>query len=184
MSGAQPLAGTMNEAAILIVEVRAERIARKVDEGYCDRISTDLDEALAWIDAAKGAGEGLSVGLVGNAAEVFAELAARGVVPDVVTDQTSAHDLLDYVPVGGLEELDALRLDDPEEYKRRSVETIMSHTQAILDLQAQGAICFDYGNNLRGQAEAGGLTVRDDDGHFDRSCSHETFPVLASKHLN
>ena len=166
MSGAQPLAGTMNEAAILIVEVRAERIARKVDEGYCDRMSTDLDEALAWIDGATGAGEGLSVGLVGNAAEVFAELATRGVVPDVVTDQTSAHDLLDYVPVGGLEERDALRLDDPEEYKRRSVETIMRHTQAILDLQAQGAICFDYGNNLRGQAEAGGLTVRDDDGGF------------------
>ena len=166
MSGAQPLAGTMNEAAILIVEVRAERIARKVDEGYCDRMSTDLDEALAWIDKATGAGEGLSVGLVGNAAEVFAELAARGVVPDVVTDQTSAHDLLDYVPVGGLEELDALRIDDPEEYKRRSVETIMGHTQAILDLQAQGAICFDYGNNLRGQAEAGGLNVRDDDGRF------------------
>jgi len=166
MSGAQPLAGTMIEAAILIVEVRAERIARKVDEGYCDRMSTDLDEALAWIDEATGAGEGLSVGLVGNAADVFAELATRGVVPDVVTDQTSAHDLLDYVPVGDLEELDALRLDDPEDYKRRSVETIMSHTQAILDLQAQGAICFDYGNNLRGQAEAGGLTVRDGDGQF------------------
>ena len=166
MSGAQPLAGTMIEAAILIVEVRAERIARKVDEGYCDRMSTDLDEALAWIDEATGAGEGLSVGLVGNAADVFAELATRGVVPDVVTDQTSAHDLLDYVPVGDLEELDALRLDDPEDYKRRSVETIMSHTQAILDLQAQGAICFDYGNNLRGQAEAGGLTVRAGDGQF------------------
>jgi urocanate hydratase len=166
MSGAQPLAGTMNEAAILIVEVRAERIARKVDEGYCDRMSEDLDEALRWIDEAKGGGEALSVGLVGNAADVFAELAARGVVPDVVTDQTSAHDLLDYVPRGDLAELDALRVSDPEEYQRRSVETIMRHTQAVIDLQGQGAVCFDYGNNLRGQAEAGGLTVRDAEGQF------------------
>ena len=166
MSGAQPLAGTMNDAAILIVEVRAARIARKVEEGYCDRMSTNLDEALKWIDKARSVGRGLSVGLVGNAAEVFAALAKRGVVPDVVTDQTSAHDLLDYVPVGDLDELDTLRNDNPDEYKRRSIETIMCHTQSILDLQAQGAICFDYGNNLRGQAEAGGLTVRDDDGHF------------------
>ncbi|MGD8331954.1 MAG: urocanate hydratase [Acidobacteriota bacterium] len=166
MSGAQPLAGTMNEAAILIVEVRAERIARKVNEGYCDRMSEDLDEALGWIDEAKQTGKGLSVGLVGNAADVFAELATRGVTPDVVTDQTSAHDLLDYVPQGELDELDELRIADPEQYKRRSVATIMRHTQAVIDLQAQGAICFDYGNNLRGQAEAGGLTVRDDDGEF------------------
>jgi urocanate hydratase len=166
MSGAQPLAGTMNDAAILVVEVRADRIARKVKEGYCDRMSADLDEALKWIDKARSAGRGLSVGLVGNAAEVFATLAKRGVVPDVVTDQTSAHDLLDYVPVGDLDELDTLRTDNPDEYKRRSIETIMCHVQSILDLQAQGAICFDYGNNLRGQAEAGGLTVRDDEGHF------------------
>ena len=166
MSGAQPLAGTMSEAAILIVEVRGERIARKVDEGYCDRMSESLDEALGWIDAAKRAGDALSVGLVGNAADVFAELAARGVVPDVVTDQTSSHDLLDYVPQGDLDELDELRLADPDEYKRRSVATIMRHTQAIIDLQGLGSVCFDYGNNLRGQAEAGGLTVRDDKGEF------------------
>jgi urocanate hydratase len=166
MSGAQPLAGTMNDAAILIVEVRADRIARKVEEGYCDRMSANLDEALKWIDKARSVGRGLSVGLVGNAAEVFATLAKRGVVPDVVTDQTSAHDLLDYVPAGDLDELDTLRNDNPDEYKRRSIETIMCHVQSILDLQTQGAICFDYGNNLRGQAEAGGLTVRDDEGHF------------------
>ena len=166
MSGAQPLAGTMSEAAILIVEVRADRIARKVEEGYCDRMSANLDEALAWIDEAKKARQALSVGLVGNAAEVFAELAARRVIPDVVTDQTSAHDLLDYVPEGDLDDLDTLRNADPEEYKRRSVATIMKHTQAIIDLQSQGAVCFDYGNNLRGQAEAGGLTVRDDAGEF------------------
>jgi urocanate hydratase len=156
----------MNEAAILVVEVRAERIGRKVKEGYCDRMSEQLDEALGWIDGAQRGGRGLSVGLVGNAADVFAELVARGVTPDVVTDQTSAHDLLDYVPSGDLEELDDLRRSDPREYKRRSVATIMRHTQAILDLQAQGAICFDYGNNLRGQAEAGGLTVRDERGEF------------------
>jgi urocanate hydratase len=166
MSGAQPLAGTMNEAAILIVEVRGERIARKVDEGYCDRMTTELDEALGWIDAAKSNGEPLSVGLVGNAADVFAELAARGVVPDVVTDQTSAHDLLAYVPQGDLDALDALRDADPGEYKRRSTASIVAHTQAMLDLQAQGAVCFDYGNNLRGQAERGGLEVRDERGAF------------------
>jgi len=125
MSGAQPLAATMNEAAVLIVEVRADRIARKVEEGYCDRMSDDLDEALGWIETARSAGEPLSVGVVGNAADVFAELATRGAVPDVVTDQTSAHDLLDYVPQGDLDELDALRRDDPDEYKRRSVDTIM-----------------------------------------------------------
>ncbi len=166
MSGAQPLAGTMAGAAILIVEVRAERIARKVEEGYCDRMSENLDEALGWIDEAKQSRQALSVGLVGNAADVFGELAARGIAPDVVTDQTSAHDLLDYVPSGDLDELDALRRDDPEEYKRRSVQTIMRHTQAIIDLQSHGAVCFDYGNNLRGQAEAGGLTVRDGEGSF------------------
>ncbi len=166
MSGAQPLAGTMNEAAILIVEVRGERIARKVDEGYCDRMTTDLDEALSWIDEATGSGTPLSVGLVGNAADVFSELAARRKMPDVVTDQTSAHDLLSYVPQGDLDDLDELRLADPTEYQRRSVATIMRHTQAILDLQRLGAICFDYGNNLRGQAEAGGLDVRDEEGAF------------------
>jgi len=166
MSGAQPLAGTMSEAAILVVEVRGERIARKVDEGYCDRMSESLDEALGWIDEAKRAGDALSVGLVGNAADVFAELATRGVVPDVVTDQTSSHDLLDYVPQGDLAELDELRFADPDEYKRRSVATIMRHTQAIIDLQGLGSVCFDYGNNLRGQAEAGGLTVRNDKGEF------------------
>ena len=148
-------------------------------------MSADLDEALKWIDKARSAGRGLSVGLVGNAAEVFATLAKRGVVPDVVTDQTSAHDLLDYVPVGDLDELDTRRHDNPDEYKRRSIETIMCHVQSILDLQTQGAICFDYGNNLRGQAEAGGLTVRDDEGHFlypgfvPVSYTHLTLPTKA-----
>jgi urocanate hydratase len=166
MSGAQPLAGTMNEAAILIVEVRPHRLARKVEEGYCDRQTTDLDEALAWIEKAKSAGDALSVGLLGNAADVYPALAQRGAIPDVVTDQTPAHDLLDYVPRGDLSELDELRHADPDEYKRRSLESMVAHTQAILDLQAAGAVCFDYGNNLRGQAEAAGLNVRGDDGNF------------------
>jgi urocanate hydratase len=166
MSGAQPLAATMNEAAALIVEVRPERIARKVAEGYCDRHATDLDEALEWIDEARSTGRGLAVGLEGNAAEVYPELARRGVVPDVVTDQTPAHNLLDYVPIGDLDELDDLRDDDPEEYRRRSLDACAKHVQAILDLQDAGAVCFDYGNNLRGQAERAGLVVRDDEGHF------------------
>jgi urocanate hydratase len=166
MSGAQPLAGTMNEAAILIVEVRPHRLARKVEEGYCDKQTADLDEALAWIEAARDAGKALSVGLLGNAADVYAELARRGAIPDVVTDQTPAHDLLDYVPRGDLAELDGLRGSDPAEYKRRSLETMAAHTEAILALQAAGAVCFDYGNNLRGQAEVAGLNVRDDNGNF------------------
>ncbi len=166
MSGAQPLAATMNEAACLIVEVRADRVARKVREGYCDRQTGSLEEALSWIEQARSARQGLSVGLVGNAAEVYPELVVRGAIPDVVTDQTPAHNLLDYVPTGSLDELDALRLDDPAEYRRRSLDSIVAHTRAILDLQAAGAVCFDYGNNLRGQAERGGLTVRDESGSF------------------
>jgi len=166
MSGAQPMAATMNEAAVLIVEVRPERIARKVEEGYCHRQADTLDEALGWIREATAAGTGLSVGLAGNAAEIYPELARRGEIPDVVTDQTPAHNQLDYVPIGDLEELDTLRRDDPEEYRRRSLASMVAHTQGILDLQAAGAICFDYGNNLRGQAELGGLEVRDEDGQY------------------
>lgn len=166
MSGAQPMAATMNEAAVLIVEVRAERIARKVEEGYCHRQADSLDEALDWIRAAVAAGTGLSVGLAGNAAEVYPELARRGEIPDVVTDQTPAHNQLDYVPIGDLEELDVLRRQDPEEYRRRSLASMVMHTQGILDLQAAGAVCFDYGNNLRGQAELGGLNVRDEAGQY------------------
>ncbi len=166
MSGAQPLAATMNEAAALIVEVRAERIDRKVQEGYCDRRARDLDEALGWIEEAQRAGTGLSVGLAGNAADVYSELADRGVVPDVVTDQTPAHNQLDYVPQGNLDEVEELRSADPQEYRRRSVASMVAHCDAIQRLQTAGAICFDYGNNLRGQAELGGLEVRDDEGNF------------------
>ena len=166
MSGAQPMAVTMNDGVILDVEVRHERIERKVNEGYCDKKTTDLDEALVWIDEALKANRSLSVGLVANAADIFPELVKRGKIPDVVTDQTSAHDLLDYVPQGHINELLQLRIDRPQEYKKRAADSIVRHTQAILDMQKQGAVAFDYGNNLRGQAEKAGLTVRDEKGRF------------------
>ncbi|MDP7078564.1 MAG: urocanate hydratase [Candidatus Undinarchaeales archaeon] len=166
MSGAQPLAGTMNEAVIIDVEVRRERIQQKVDEGYCDRITDSLDEALSWVNEATTAGEPLSIGLVGNAAEVLPELVRRGVTPDIVTDQTSAHDLLSYVPPGPLDEVDRLQEEDPVEYRKRSLAAICAHTEAIMAMQEAGAVAVDYGNNLRGQAELGGSKVRKEDGSF------------------
>jgi urocanate hydratase len=166
MGGAQPLAVTMNGGVIIDVEVDPTRIARKVAEGYCQRMTERIDEATEWMRAAVRAGEPLSIGLVGNTAEVLPELLRRGIIPDVVTDQTSAHDLLDYVPVGEFPEVKKLRQRDPEEYKRRSLDAIVKHTQAILAMQKQGAVAFDYGNNLRGQAEKAGLAVRDQKGAF------------------
>ncbi len=166
MSGAQPLAVTMNDGVLLAVEVDGERIARRVKEGYCNRMTADLDEALGWVTEAVRAKAPLSVGLVGNCASVCPELVRRGVTPDVVTDQTSAHDLMDYVPTGDLAGVRRLRSADPEEYRKRSLESIVRHTEAILEMLERGAIVFDYGNNLRGQAEKGGLTVRNEDGDF------------------
>ena len=166
MSGAQPMAVTMNEGVVLDVEVRPERIERKVKEGYCHQMTANLEEALQWVQDAIIQEKALSIGLVGNAAEVYPELVRRNIIPDVVTDQTSAHDLMDYVPCGDLAEMDALRLKDPEEYQKRSLECIVRHTAAIIEMQRMGAIAFDYGNNLRGQAEKGGLTVRDNDDRF------------------
>ncbi len=164
MSGAQPMAVTMNEGVVIDVEVRADRVERKVAEGYCDKMTHSLDEALAWADEARRAGRGLSIGLVGNAAEVYPELVRRGAIPDMVTDQTPAHDLGAYVPEGDLAELDALRGKDLGEYHRRSIAAIAKHVSAILEMQRRGAIAFDYGNNLRAQAELGGVSVRGDDG--------------------
>jgi urocanate hydratase len=166
MSGAQPLAATLNDAVILDVEVRRERIEKKVKQGYCDRMTDDLDEALRWIKEAREKGESLSVGLVGNAAEVHPELVRRNIIPDVLTDQTPAHDLLSYVPIGDLEELDKLRVENPEEYKRRALESIKKHVEAMLEMQKRGAIVFDYGNNLRAQAELAGVKIRKPDGSF------------------
>ena len=166
MSGAQPLAATMNEAVILDVEVRVERIEKKVKEGYCDRMTSNIEQAVQWVMEAKQKGEPLAVGLVGNAGDVYPWLVKNDVIPDIVTDQTSAHSLLDYVPGGDLKEVDELREKDPESYKKRSLETIARHTQAILDMQKKGAVAFDYGNNLRAQAELAGVDIRKKDGSF------------------
>jgi urocanate hydratase len=154
MGGAQPLAATMNEGSILCVEVDPRRIDRRIETGYCDRMTRDLDEALRWVTGAAEAGEALSVGLVGNCADVLPEIARRGVVPDVLTDQTSAHDELNgYVPAGfSLDEADALRQRDPEAYRRRAMDSMATHCRAMVDLMRRGAVTFDYGNNLRGQA--------------------------------
>ncbi|MEK9502968.1 urocanate hydratase [Gaopeijia maritima] len=154
MGGAQPLAVTMNGGACLAVEVDPARIQRRVAMGYCDEMSTDLDGAVDRVREAAAAGEAWSVGLVGNCAEVLPELVERGVVPDVVTDQTSAHDPLHgYLPAGlGLEEGEALRRSDPEEYQHRAFQSMAVHCAAMVGFQARGSIVFDYGNNLRGHA--------------------------------
>jgi urocanate hydratase len=158
MGGAQPLAVTMNEGAVLCVEVEPWRIERRIQTRYCDRMTHDLDEALGWITEARNRGEPLSVGLVGNCAEVLPQLVRRGVTPDIVTDQTSAHDALNgYVPAGlSTDEADALRTSDPAEYQRRSMQSMRVHCEAMVEMQRRGAITFDYGNNLRGQAQDAG----------------------------
>ena len=166
MSGAQPLAVTMNEGVALCVEVRKERIEKKVREGYCDRMTDSLDEALQWAIDAKIKQMPLSIGLVGNAAAVHPELVKRNVVPDVVTDQTPAHDLLSYVPIGDVKELDKLRERNKRAYREKVLDAIIEHTKAILTFQRSGAICFDYGNNLRSQAEMAGVSMRDANGRY------------------
>ncbi len=159
MGGAQPLAATMNDAAFLGIDVDAARIEKRIATGYCDRISRSLDEALGWLDEARRKGERLSVGLAANCADVIPEMARRGIVPDVLTDQTSAHDPLNgYVPNGmSLERAIALRRSDPDEYMRRSIAAMAAHVQGMLDLKRQGAVTFDYGNNIRTQAKKGGV---------------------------
>ncbi len=153
MGGAQPLAATMAGAAFLGVEVREERIRRRIETGYCDRICTDLDEALELALDAKSKREALSIGLLGNVAEVLPALAERGVVPDILTDQTAAHDLrLGYIPAG-LSVDAALEMSerDPAGYEERVLDSMVVHVHAMLALQEAGAVTFDYGNNLRGQ---------------------------------
>ncbi len=155
MGGAQPLAATMNGAKFLGVDVDPTRIEKRLKSGYCDKIAYSLDEALSILDT----DEAISVGLVGNCADVVPELARRGVVPDVLTDQTSAHDPLNgYVPNGmTLAEALVLRKDNPEEYVRRSMISMGVHVQAMLDLRKEGAITFDYGNNIRTMAKQAGV---------------------------
>jgi len=159
MGGAQPLAVTMNGGVCLCVEVDRERIQKRLDTGYCDQMAADLDEALALVDDAKAGGVALSIGLVGNCADVLPELVSRGFTPDVVTDQTSAHDALTgYVPAGmPYEEALALRESDPERYIGLSMKSMAAHVRAILEFQKRGAVAFDYGNNLRGQAQEAGV---------------------------
>jgi urocanate hydratase len=160
MGGAQPLAVTMNGGVALCVEVDPLRIERRVKTRYLDRETDDLDTALGWADKAKASKESVSIGLVGNCAEVEPELLRRGWQPEIVTDQTSAHDPLGgYVPAGlSLEEADALRLSDPDGYVKRSYESMAAHVDAIAGFLDKGAVAFDYGNNLRAGAELGGLS--------------------------
>jgi urocanate hydratase len=154
MGGAQPLAVTMNEGCALCVEVDLQRIERRIETGYLDERAGSLDDALARLDAARRDGRALSIGLLGNAAEVLPELVRRGVQVDVVTDQTSAHDpLYGYVPAGvTVEQADALRRSDPDDYQRRVGESALAHVAAIRELGRAGAEAFDYGNALRGLA--------------------------------
>ncbi|HEV2129610.1 MAG TPA: urocanate hydratase [Longimicrobiaceae bacterium] len=159
MGGAQPLAASMQEAVSLTVEVDPQRIRRRLETRYLDRATESLDEALAWVSEAQAAGEPLSVGLLGNCADVLPELVRRGVTPDVLTDQTAAHDaLIGYIPVGlSLDEAGELRERDPEGYLGRSMHSMRLHCEAMVEMMRRGAVTFDYGNNLRGQAHDAGF---------------------------
>jgi urocanate hydratase len=159
MGGAQPLAAKMNGAAFLGVEVDRSRIEKRLKTGYLDVISENLDEALDLVLKAKKEKRALSVGLLGNAAEVLPEILRRGIIPDVLTDQTSAHDTLNgYVPHGiPYEEALKLRKSDPDKYIQMAKQSIVVHLQAMLEFQKKGAITFDYGNNIRGEAFANGV---------------------------
>ena len=159
MGGAQPLAATMNGACFLGIDVDPKRIEKRIETGYCDRMTSSLDDALETLDSAQKKGEALAVGLVGNCADVIPELARRGAVPDILTDQTSAHDPLQgYVPNGmTLAEALALRCSDPSEYVRRSLDAMGQHVRGMLSLKRMGAVTFDYGNNLRNYAKQAGV---------------------------
>jgi urocanate hydratase len=150
MGGAQPLAITINEGVGLIIEVDPARAQRRLDAGFVDLVVHELEEAMTRVEEALDKEEPLSIGLIGNAAKIYSELVLRGVTPDVVTDQTPAHDIFDYIPQNmSLEEADSLRTSNPEEYARRSLDSMAMHVEAMLDFQRKGAEVFDYGNNLR-----------------------------------
>src|SRR5581483_5894235 len=157
MGGAQPLAITMNEGVGLIVEVDPARAQKRLDTRYIDEVTDNLEEAMTRVDQYVKRQEPRSIGLIGNAAEIFPELAARGVVPDVVTDQTPAHDPLSYIPEMPLAEADLLRRSDPDAYQALSMEAMARQVQAMLDFQSRGAVVFDYGNNLRQRAYDAGV---------------------------
>jgi len=153
MGGAQPLAISMNEGVGLVVEVDRDRARRRLEIGYVDALTDDLEDAMTMVEEAVRQDIPKSIGLIGNAAQIFPELEMRGVVPDVVTDQTPAHDLLSYVPAGlSVEEAAVLRKSDPKRYAERSQESIARHVEAMLAFQKKGAEVFDYGNNLRQRA--------------------------------
>ncbi len=159
MGGAQTLAATMNGAACLGIDVDRARIQKRIDTGYCDVITESLDEALKLVLDAKQNGKALSVGLVGNAGEILPEILKRNIIPDIITDQTSAHDVLNgYVPMGmTFEEALDLRKSDPDKYISLARKTIVEHVKAMLQFQKKGAVAFDYGNNIRGEAKENGL---------------------------
>ncbi|WP_405375251.1 MULTISPECIES: urocanate hydratase [unclassified Microbacterium] len=157
MGGAQPLAVTMNGGAVLIVDVDETRLSRRVAHGYLDEYTTDLDEAVARVLTAKEQGDALSVGIVGNAADVFPELLARRIAVDIVTDQTSAHDPLAYLPAGvAVDRWKAESAADPEGFTTRSRASMARHVEAMVGFQDAGAAVFDYGNSIRAEAELGG----------------------------
>jgi urocanate hydratase len=159
MGGAQPLAATMNGAAFLGIEVDEARAKKRVDTGYLDKISYDIDEALELVLKAKNDERAFSIGLIGNAGKILPEIIKRNIIPDIVTDQTSAHDTLNgYVPMGmSFKEALLLRKENPKEYIKLSKETIVQHLKAMLELQKKGSIVFDYGNNIRGEAKENGV---------------------------
>ena len=159
MGGAQPLAAAMHGAAVLGIEIDATRIAKRIETRYCDRSTESLDEALRWLGDAQAQRVGLSVALLGNAAEVLPELVRRGVVPDVLTDQTSAHDMLvGYIPAGmSLVNAAAMRASDPVKYMQHATESVVTHVRAMRALQDRGSVTFDYGNNIRTVAFDAGL---------------------------
>lgn len=159
MGGAQPLAATLNDGVMIAVEVRPEAIKRRIDTGYLDTWTDDVDKALLMAEEAKKKGEPLSIGLLGNAAEIHPLLVKRGFIPDVLTDQTAAHDPLNgYYPAGlDYREADELREKDPEEYLKRVRDSVPRHVEAMLEMQKQGAVTFEYGNNLRQLAKDSGV---------------------------
>jgi len=159
MGGAQPLSITMNEGVGLIVEVDPERAERRRAIGYVDTVVDTLEEAMTLVEEAKEKQIPKSIGLIGNAADVYAELVGRGVIPDVVTDQTSAHEALFYIPSGlSVTAADELRMSDPEKYKKMAMDSMSKHVRAMLDFQRAGSEVFDYGNNIRQQAYNNGVS--------------------------
>ncbi|PID63834.1 MAG: urocanate hydratase [Gammaproteobacteria bacterium] len=172
MGGAQPLAGTMANAAILVVEMDAERIEKRIENGYLQHRADNLDDALALINIAKANNEAISVGLLGNAAEIYPEILARGIIPDVVTDQTSAHDLVyGYIPAGmDLDTVKQWRKDKPQDLMAASLKSIKPHVEAMLAFQKAGAVVFDNGNLIRTQAQSAGV-----DNAFDIPIFTEAF---------